>query len=221
MNQLVAAVKPLLTGAKVINKKLAIALLGLVALAAFLINNAFSAATVQALSKYAEPNSKEFESSVSKTGAVSGQIIQTPSVYVHLVGEVLHPGMYVLESGARLIEAVIQAGGFTKKADETSVNLARVLTDGEQVLVLPRGAASNSALTGYNKPASAGLAPPISLNRGSQAELEQLPGVGPTLAQRIIDWRSANGGFKSISDLQNVAGIGDKMFAAIESQVTL
>jgi competence protein ComEA len=220
MSQIIASIKPILTGAKTFNKKLALALLGVVALAAFLINSAFSAASGDALQSGPEESKSSIEASATPSGITAPQI-QEPSVYVHLVGEVRNPGLYSVESGARLIDAIIQAGGFTAKADESSINLARILTDGEQIFVLKRGAVSNSASIGGVRSSGTPQSAQISLNRGSQAELEQLPGVGPTLAQRIIDWRTANGGFKSKTDLQNVAGIGDKMFAAIEGQVTL
>lgn len=220
MSQFVSSLKPILTGAKIINKKLSLALLGVVALAAFLINNAFTVASGDALTSGSEATASSIDASATPSD-ISAPQIQEPSVYVHLVGEVRNPGLYSVDSGSRLIDAIIQAGGFTAKADESSINLARILTDGEQIFVLKRGAVSGAASIGGVRSTNPSQSSQISLNRGSQAELEQLPGVGPTLAQRIIDWRTANGGFKSKSDLQNVAGIGDKMFAAIEGQVTL
>lgn len=142
-------------------------------------------------------------------------VVKSATIFVHLVGEVINPGIYQLESGSRVMDAVFAAGGFTKSADDASVNLAREVTDGEQVVIFKKGQAPQ--IVGNN----AGSAGQISLNRASQAELEDLPGVGPALAQRIIDWRDANGGFKKKEDLLNISGIGDKLFAGIKDQVTL
>ena len=146
----------------------------------------------------------------------ASQTIEPANFYVHIVGQVKSPGVYSLTVGSRLFDAVLAAGGFADDADQSSVNLARTLTDGEQIFVLKIGA-SNSTLD-----ASGGLSPKVlSINRASQSELESLPGVGPALAGRIIDWRAANGGFKKKEDLLNVGGIGDKLYAGIVKLVTL
>lgn len=137
--------------------------------------------------------------------------------FVHLVGEVVNPGIYKLPSGSRLFDAVLAAGGFTEQADQSSVNLAREISDGEQIVVLASGASQSTGLTG----STTSQAKLISLNRASQIELESLPGVGPALAVRMIDWRAANGGFKKKQDLMKVSGIGQKLFAGIEALVTL
>ncbi len=132
-------------------------------------------------------------------------------IWVHIVGAIQNPGVYSMPSGARVFELVAAAGGYTKNADQSSVNLARNLTDGEQITVLAKGASLDS-------PAKSST---ISLNSASEATLETLPGVGPKLAARIIDWRDANSGFKKIEDLRHVGGIGDKLFAAIKDMVSL
>lgn len=137
--------------------------------------------------------------------------------FVHLVGEVVNPGIYKLPSGSRLFDAVLAAGGFTEQADQSSVNLAREISDGEQIVVLASGASQSTGLTG----STTSQAKLISLNRASQIELESLPGVGPALAVRMIDWRAANGGFKKKQDLMKVSGIGQKLFSGIEALVTL
>jgi competence protein ComEA len=212
----------LISGAQPINKKIVFVLVGVVAVATFFLNSALSANKTSALN---QPSPTESTKSTSASDA----LINLPQLYVHLVGEVVNPGIYLLPTGSRVIDAVVLAGGFTKKADQGSVNLARSLTDGEQVIVFRAGssellssAGAAAQTLGGGSPSRAGVAGSlISLNRASQAELEQLPGVGPTLAARMIDWRLTNGGFKSKNDLQNVSGIGDKMFAAIEPLVTL
>ncbi len=142
--------------------------------------------------------------------------IEEPSVFVHVVGEVEKPGIYIVATRARVFDAIVAAGGFTKSADQSTVNLAREVSDGEQVVVMAAGARSGSATAQTS--AQTAL---ISLNRASQLELEALPGVGPTLAGRMIDWRTANGGFKKKEDLLKVSGIGNKMFDGMKDLVTL
>jgi competence protein ComEA len=139
--------------------------------------------------------------------------VQAPKIYVHVAGSVNSPGIYQLDSGTRVYDAVLAAGGFTSKANQSSVNMARALTDGEQLVVSSQSGASSFEVT----PSST----LISLNQASSSQLEELPGVGPALAGRMIDWRTANGGFKTKEDLLNVAGIGDKLFASFKDLVTL
>ncbi len=135
-----------------------------------------------------------------------------PDCYVHIVGEVQKPGIYDLPSDSRVFEVIFAAGGFTDKADQGSINLARAIGDGEQIVVLAKGQVTPVTAQGKNA---------ISLNSATQSQLEELPGVGPTLAARIIDWRLANGGFKKIEDLRNVSGIGNKLFLQIKPKATL
>ena len=139
--------------------------------------------------------------------------IKTPKIYVHVAGSVKSPGIYQLDSGTRVYDAVLAAGGFTSKANQASVNMARALNDGEQLLI-----SSGSGPQSLENSMTSTL---ISLNQASASQLEDLPGVGPALAGRIIDWRTANGGFKAKEDLLNVAGIGDKLFASVKDLVTL
>lgn len=162
-------------------------------------------------------SAKPFESTTeSVTIEEPSSTIDEPSVFVHVVGEVEKPGIYIVANRARVFDAIVAAGGFTKSADQSTVNLAREISDGEQVVVMAAGAQSSSAAAQTS--AQAAL---ISLNRASQLELEALPGVGPTLAGRIIDWRTANGGFKKKEDLLKVSGIGSKMFDGMKHLVTL
>ena len=156
-------------------------------------------------------NTMKIEKS-SDSAAVSGDV-QAPKIYVHVAGSVKSPGIYQLDSGTRVYDAVLAAGGFTSKANQSSVNMARALTDGEQLVV-----SSESGGTSFQVDPSSTQ---ISLNQASSSQLEDLPGVGPALAGRIIDWRVANGGFKAKEDLLNVAGIGDKLFASFKDLVTL
>jgi competence protein ComEA len=134
-------------------------------------------------------------------------------LYVHIVGEIKIPGMYQLPLGARLVDAVFAAGGLTADADNSSVNLARELSDGEQIVVFKVGEIAEAGSS-----APGGL---ISINRATAEQLEELPGIGPALSSRIIAYRDANGGFKTKEDLLNVSGIGDSIFAGFTDLITL
>ncbi|MFZ4065796.1 MAG: helix-hairpin-helix domain-containing protein [Rhodoluna sp.] len=157
--------------------------------------------------------SQKFE--VTKSNQGSKAEPTKPKLFVHIIGSVKSPGIYQLDTGSRVYDAVLAAGGLTAKANQQSINLARGLTDGEQVVVLSQ---SQSASTQQGFQAQPQL---LSLNQATETQLEDLPGVGPALAGRMIDWRLANGGFKSKDDLLNVSGIGDKLFSGIKDLVTL
>lgn len=135
------------------------------------------------------------------------------TIYVHILGAVERPGLYELRQGARGVDAVAAAGGFLDAADQAQLNLARFLVDGEQIVVPEVGA--GAAVPGT---ASDGK---VNLNTADAAALETLPRVGPALAERIIDWREANGRFTAIEDLLSVTGIGDKTFAGLKDLVTV
>ena len=180
----------------------------------FLILVAIAATLIALNSPKPYVNSPDGQKLQSSESTIS---ISSAENFVHLVGEVVNPGIYKLQSGSRMFDAVLAAGGFTEAADQSSVNLAREISDGEQIVVLPAG---GSLPTGQHSGAVANTFQ-ISLNRASQIELETLPGVGPALASRMVDWRVTNGGFKKKQDLMKVSGIGQKLFAGIENLVTL
>jgi competence protein ComEA len=147
------------------------------------------------------------------TEQVTDSQISEQFVFVHIVGEVKAPGMYQLPLGARLVDAVFAAGGLTTEADNSSVNLARELSDGEQVIVFKIGEVDSG-----ERSSQGGL---VSINRAGDKQLEELPGIGPALAARIIAWREANGGFKSKNDLLKVSGIGESILAGFIDLITL
>ncbi len=140
-------------------------------------------------------------------------------IYVHVLGAVNQPGLYSFREGDRAIDAVAAAGGYTEEADRQSLNLARFLSDGEQIVVPTQSeTASGAALNSASPYADGGK---VNLNTADSAALESLPRVGPALATRIIAWRDENGRFASVEDLMSVSGIGDKTFAGLKDLVTV
>lgn len=144
---------------------------------------------------------------------------------VHVVGMVKRPGVVLLRPGARVRDAVGKAGGALPGADLAAVNLARVVVDGEQVRVPRPGEAASAPDAPSGRPDGAGAPGSagglVNLNTASESALEELPGVGPVLAQRIIDWRTEHGRFTSVDELAEVSGIGEKMFAQLQGKVTV
>ena len=131
-------------------------------------------------------------------------------VFVHVAGQVRHPGLVRLASGARVADALRKAGGTTRRADVSAVNLARVVVDGEQVFVPAPGQSPPLPVSrGSTVAPSAGQGSPIDLNTATEAELDALPGVGPVIAGRIVAWRQEHGRFASVEELTEVSGIGD------------
>jgi competence protein ComEA len=145
----------------------------------------------------------------------STDAVASASVFVHVSGSVVAPGLYVLEAGARVVDAVAAAGGFAPGADEAAVNLARPLSDGEQLVVPVIGATGDA---GAAAPPGDGR---VNLNTADATQLDTLPRIGPAMADRIIQWRDANGRFTSVEDLLAVPGIGDKMLEALRDLVTV
>ena len=145
---------------------------------------------------------------------------------VDVVGAVRHPGVVSLPASARVIDALTAAGGALANAELDRINLAAHLVDGMRIAVPRRGAPSDPAAPTGDSGAitgGAGEAPsasaPLDLNAATQAQLEALPGIGPSLAQAIIQERDREGGFKTIEDLRRVRGIGDVRFAQLRELV--
>lgn len=148
-----------------------------------------------------------------------GQV--APTIAVHVSGAVAAPGVYELEEGARVADAVEHAGGFLEGAAENALNLARVLNDGEQVVVptAEEHAAQQSAAEASG--GAAGVGGKVNINTASAEQLDTLPGVGESTAQKIIADREANGPFSSPEDLKRVSGIGDKKYAELADLITV
>lgn len=141
-------------------------------------------------------------------------------IVVDVSGKVRRPGVLRLPAGSRVADALEAAGGVTTGTDVTGLNRARVLTDGEQVVVGAPPSVAGSRPPGPTGTGPAGAATgPLSLNTATAEQLETLPGVGPVLAQHIIDHRTRSGGFRSVDELREVNGIGDRRFADLQNRV--
>jgi competence protein ComEA len=168
-------------------------------------------------------------------GTAASSAAASPSapaqVVVDVAGAVARPGVYTLQAGARVCDALDLAGGTTAQAQTAAVNLAARLVDGQQIVIPQKG---QTPTTGPEQPGDAGGggsagagtvagAPgvPVNLNTATLEQLDALSGVGPSTAQKIIDYREEHGGFRGVDELKEVSGIGDAKFAALEDQVTI
>jgi competence protein ComEA len=153
-------------------------------------------------------------------------------LFVHVAGEVRRPGVYRVPRGARVHEAVQLAGGLTRRAEQAGVNLVARVTDGQQVIVPRRGAAPASGGSvgpggaGSGASGSGGRSAPggptgkVSLATATVEQLDAIDGIGPTLARRIVEYRDQHGGFRSVDELRQVDGIGEKRFESLREAVT-
>ena len=155
------------------------------------------------LTKKDEENGKTIDTMESKVGL---EVVY--DIIVEIKGEVKHPGIYTLPKDTRVQDLITIAGGLTTSADSSNLNLASKLTDG-MVVVVPK---KDSSQTSSQK---------ININTATISELSTLPGIGESLAQRIIDYRITNGNFKSIDEIKNVSGIGDALFNKIKDNITI
>ena len=159
-------------------------------------------------------------------GTSAGPSASVAGVVVHVLGAVREPGLVTLAAGSRVQDAIAAAGGLTGKADPGELNLAQAVTDGQQIVVgtknKPAGEVRNGTAGGGSGGAGTGAGgsgtasgQPVDLNTAGQAELEQLPGVGPVMAGKILAWRTENGRFSRVEELQEIDGIGPKTYAKL------
>jgi competence protein ComEA len=165
-----------------------------------------------------------FESATPRTprpaaSAPSGSVTGRGMVIVDVAGKVRRPGIVTLPTGSRVVDALKAAGGARPKVDLIALNLARVLVDGEQIVVGVDPVALPSAVATAATPSATGGV--VDLNTADQATLETLPGVGPVTAQAILDWRTENGAFTTVDELLEVDGIGDVTLAELRDLVTV
>lgn len=199
---------------------IALVLAGLVAAVAVALLGSGGSSSVVAASEVP----RDLRSTNAATGAVAGGESADSGgvILVHVLGAVTNPGLYRLSGDARVVDAIAAAGGLSATADPAGVNLARVVSDGEQLVVPAVGevpAAAEAAAGTGGASASGPAGGIVNLNTATVADLDTLPRIGPALAQRILDWRTAHGRFSSVDDLRQVSGIGDKTFDGLQALV--
>jgi competence protein ComEA len=154
----------------------------------------------------------------SASASPSADTAPANTIVVDVVGAVRKPGVYDFPQGARVIDAVRAAGGFIPGAEPQAINLARPLVDGEQVVVPKKGEAPVGAGSGSSAQQPGAK---VNINSATEADFENLPGIGPVLAQKIVDYRAQHGPFRSIQDLMKVTGIGQKKFDSLQAYVSV
>lgn len=160
--------------------------------------------------------------SASGTARSAGPSPTAAPLVVDVAGRVRRPGLVRLPAGSRVADALLAAGGVLPGVDLATINLARPVVDGEQILVgvgAGPGVGGSGGSGSGGAAGAAGTSGPLDLNAATLEQLEALPGVGPVLAQRILDWRLAHGRFSTVGELREVGGIGAKKFADIEPKV--
>lgn len=140
-------------------------------------------------------------------------------IYVYICGAVVQPGVYAMAEGCRVYEAVALAGGVTQDADDTCINMARVVTDGEQITILTKEEVLEIQNTSVAMQGSASLL--VNINTASVRELTQLSGIGESRAQAIIDYREEKGAFQNIEQIKKVSGIKDGLYEKIKDYITV
>lgn len=145
------------------------------------------------------------------------EIEETEYIYVDLKGFVKNPGVYKLEKGSRVFQVIAKAGGYIENADKNALNLSKKLYD-QEVIYIPNDMEEYPLITEVIEDESKGI---IDINRASKSLLQTLPGVGPSTAQSIIDYRNEIGEFETIEDIMKVSGIGESTFEEIKESITI
>lgn len=170
---------------------------------------------------------EEVENEINNENNIDGEDEEVEEIIVHITGEVNKPGIVILNKNSRIADAINKAGGATKEADLNQINLAYILEDGQKIYIPNKNekidedeyiTEGNGNNIGNNNSKEGEK---VNINEAMQTELEELPGIGPSLASRIIEYREQNGDFKKIEELQNVKGIGDAKYNDIKDKVTV
>ena len=170
---------------------------------------------------------EEVENETNNESNIDGEDEEVEEIIVHITGEVNKPGIVILNKNSRIADAINKAGGATKEADLNQINLAYILEDGQKIYIPNKNekigedeyiTEGNGNNIGNNNSKEGEK---VNINEAMQTELEELPGIGPSLASRIIEYREQNGDFKKIEELQNVKGIGDAKYDDIKDKVTV
>lgn len=185
--------------------------------------------------KLVQDNGEAFEqNNTSFVQEALKQEIEQELIVVHMAGEVKNPGIVRIKEGARIADIIEAAGGLKEEADITNVNLAYVVEDGQKIIIpnkleqiksneeeyISKGTGDTVIQENKQKTETGGKIM-ININKAEQSELEQLPGIGPSTAIKIIEYRKQNGNFNSIEDIKNVPGIGDAKFENIKDSINV
>lgn len=173
--------------------------------------------TEHTLSNINDSNFSSWSSDNNFSGENDGDKLDNLKIVVHVCGEVKYPGVYYIQNGGRVYDAIQKAGGVTEEADIHLLNLAQILSDEARIYVPKKG----EVISSDSFYSDSMMNQKININNADSSTLQRLPGIGPILAQRIIDYRKNIGRFKSIQQLLNVKGIGLSKFAEIEDKVQI
>jgi len=165
-----------------------------------------------------ESDESEPESSVSQDIEPAARLV------VDIDGCIKHPGVYAIDEGTRLYEVIEMAGGLTKSADTTLINQAEVLADGQKIII-PKKATISEGGNGQETDSSLTLGQTadsrININLADADALQEIPGIGPATAEKILAYRETNGKFKTVEEIKNVSGIGEKTFEKMKDKITI
>ena len=197
----------------------------------FITNEEYSSMDLETIAVEKSENIVENEEKNALENANNNQVTEDKEeIAVHITGEVKKQGIIYLEKGSRVADAIKKAGGETKDADLSQINLAYILQDGQKIYVPNKNDKISQYITeksGNNDTEENTTSnsnkedKKVNINTANQSELDQLPGIGPSIAQKIIEYREENGNFKNIQELQNVKGIGNAKYEEIKDNVTV